>query len=90
MIGYDINKEGAVYRAANKALTDKIKAEFEPWWHHLDSTWFVVSDRSAVDIRDILQTCLDSNDELLVLKSGHEAAWTGFNKKGPDWLQTHL
>ena len=90
LIIYDINKEGAAYQAANKALIDKIKSLFSTWWHHLDSTWIVVTDWSAAQIRDALQPYVDTNDELLVVKSGTESAWTGFNNKGSAWLHSHL
>lgn len=90
LICYDINKEGAAYAAANKLLTDRIKAAFGTYWHHLDSTWIVVTNRSAVSIRDDLERFLDDNDELLVIKSGVESAWHGINKKGHDWLHKYL
>jgi hypothetical protein len=90
IIGYDINKEGAAYQAANKALIEAIKARFTTWWHHLDSTWIVATEWSASQIRDALKPYLDKDDELLVLKYGGEAAWAGFNEKGKGWLKSNL
>ena len=90
LICYDINKEGAAYSAANKVLIDAIKAKFTSWWHHLDSTWIVVTDMTAVQIRNYLKQYLDTNDELLVVRSGQESAWCGFNEKGSKWLNDNL
>ncbi len=90
MIGYDINKEGAAYQAVNKALSDAIKSLFGTWWHNLDSTWLVVSEMKATEIRDALGRHIDSNDELLVAELSGTAAWKGFNQKASDWLKTHL
>ena len=90
LIMYDLNKEGAAYSEANKKLTDRIKAKFPTWWHHLDSTWIVVTDLDHVQIRDDLRNYIDSDDELLVIKSSGTGAWSGFNDRGSSWLKEHL
>lgn len=86
LIGYDLNKAGQNY----EDLIDKIKSTFNYWWHHLDSTWIVKTDLQAVQIRDLLMPHIDSNDELLVVYLGHEAAWVGFGDKGSQWLKENL
>lgn len=90
ILGFDLNKEGSAYQQANKRLSDAIKSLFRQWWHHLDSTWVVLSDLSAVEIRDALAPYLDANDELLVVQSSGIGAWKGFNAEGSSWLQSHL
>jgi hypothetical protein len=85
LIGYDLNKEKNY-----PDLIDAIKALSGTWWHHLDSTWIVVTDKSAVEIRDALRKHIDDDDELLVVKSGGEGAWAGFNDKGSKWLKDNL
>lgn len=90
IIGFDLNKEGAAYQEANKALSEAIKEHFPTYWHHLDSTWVVVSNFSAKEIRDLLAPYVDSNDELLVVQSAGVGAWKGFNDRGSSWLNTHL
>ena len=90
MIGYDINSEGSNYSSTNSALIEKIRDAFPTWWHHLDSTWLVVTDKSASEIRDKLKPCLDNDDELLVMKSAGVGAWCGFNKTGSNWLKNNL
>ena len=56
---------------------------YDSWWHHLDSTWLIKTNRSAVQVRDELKPLIDSNDELLVIEvTSDSAAWFGFNDKG--------
>lgn len=86
MIGYDLNKAGKNY----EGLIAEIKALADGWWHHLDSTWLVVTDLSATSIRDRLTPHLDSDDELLVAKISEPGAWRGFSDKGSDWLLKNL
>jgi hypothetical protein len=90
MISFDLNREGSNYSRKNHDLTEKIKEVFPFWWHNLDSTWVVVSEMSAAQIRDVLSTCLDSNDELLVVQSAGVAAWKGFTSDASAWLKENI
>jgi hypothetical protein len=88
LIGYDIHpSKGETY----DDLFSGIKA-IGAWWHHLDSTWLVISDLTAVQIRDRLKAHLPaSDDQLLVLTvSGDAGAWWGFNDSGSQWLKANL
>ena len=85
IISYDLNKPGQNYND----LYDAIKS-FGTWWHHLDSTWLIVTTQTATQIRDKLTRHLDNNDCLLVVKSGGVGAWTGFSDKGSQWLKDNL
>lgn len=85
LVGYDLNRPEQNYTELIRA----IKA-YGTWWHHLDSTWIIKTDESAVTIRDKLKKHIDSNDELLVVRLNGEGAWTGFNASGSNWLKEHL
>jgi hypothetical protein len=86
IIGYDIHpSKGETY----DDLTSAIK-KIGAYWHHLDSTWIVTTEKSAKEIRDDLKAYLNKDDQLLVVKSGTEGAWFGFNDTGSDWLRDHL
>ena len=86
LIGYDLNKTGQDYAD----LIDAIKKLSSTWWHHLDSTWIIKSNSTAIAIRDILAAHIDGNDELLVVKLTGDGAWAGFNDKGTKWLINNL
>ena len=85
MIGYDLNRPGQDYADLIAAIKDQ-----GTWWHCLDSTWLVKSERTAVQIRDALSPHLDKNDELLVARLTGEAAWTGFDQQCSSWLKNNL
>ncbi len=85
IVGYDLNRPHQDY----PDLIEAIKA-YGTWWHHLDSTWIIVTNSTAKEIRDDLARHIDSNDELLVVKSGGVGAWKGFDDKGSSWLKDHL
>ena len=85
VIGYDLNKPGQDYSDLFEALKS-----YGTWWHHLDSTWIVVTDQSAARVRDNLKQYMDKNDELLVATIGAPAAWSGFDDKGSQWLKEEL
>jgi hypothetical protein len=86
LVSYDLNRPGQDYEPLIKAIKEK----FSTWWHHLDSTWVIVTSYTAVQVRDILSSYLDKNDELIVAKLSGEAAWQGFNDKGSSWLKNNL
>lgn len=86
LIGYDLNKNGQNYTD----LIKEIKEIANGWWKHLDSTFIINTDLSPREVRDILKQHLDSNDELLVCTLTGQAAWTGFNDRGSNWLNENL
>lgn len=91
IVGYDLNQEAKNYAAKNGALTELIKEESNgTWWHHLDSTWIIISNKNPVQLRDRFMTVLDHNDELLVIAVSVPAAWYGFNESGSKWLKEQL
>lgn len=87
MIGYDLNKPVQNYND----LIDAIKKVGTNWWHCLDSTWIVKTDKTAAQIRDELTPHIDhQNDELLVARLSGEGAWIGFDSKCSTWLKDNL
>ena len=45
------------------------------WAHITESTWFVKTDDTCVQIRDALKEKMDSNDRIFVATLTGEAAW---------------
>ncbi len=71
-----------------ETLIELIK-EFGVWARITESTWAVVSDLKATEIRDLLFAKMRSKDRLFVVKSGVEAAWRNTRCKN-EWLKKHL
>ena len=85
IISYDLGKEnGRDY----ESLYEAIKS-FGTWAKITDSTWAVVTDKTASQLRDFLSENLDSDDRLIVIKSGVEAAWTNVRCRNR-WLKDNL
>jgi hypothetical protein len=86
-IGYDLHpSKGETYGE----LIEAIKQVGSTWWHHLDSTWVVVSTKTAKQVRDFLAPHLKSDDQLLVVRLAGEGAWRGFDDNGSKWLKENL
>jgi len=86
LVGYDLNRPGQNYTGLYKAL----KA-VPLWWHHLDSTWLLRTEETAVQLRDRLRAHIDVGDELLVIDvSSRAAAWNGFSERGGQWIKNNL
>lgn len=84
IISYDLHKQKN-YDALYKAIKS-----YGTWAHILESTWAVVTENSASQVRDHLTSHMDSDDEIFVIKSGREAAWRGPDDKITKWLKTNL
>lgn len=86
VVGYDL------FKKAEKDYTTLFQAiqALGANWRLLDSTWIVVSPLSSQQIRDTLLGHIHSDDKLLVVKTGKEAAWYGFPSQYNDWLKEKL
>jgi hypothetical protein len=70
------------------SLIEAVK-EYKTWAHVTESTWAVVTDKSAQAIRDHLLSLMHEDDRLLVVKSGTEAAWNNVLCRN-EWLKKNL
>lgn len=90
LICFDLNNENEEYDRTRRKLIKRVKSLFPNRWSRLDSTYVVVSDMTAKEIRNDLRECLDDDDELLVVKSGGVGAWHGFGAATRKWMKTNL
>ena len=62
-----------------------------PRWARLSqSSYLVVSDMTAVELRDKFKTVLDGNDRLYVGAVKTPAAWTGMPEVVTGWIKKEL
>ncbi|MFH0022806.1 hypothetical protein ACFZAC_14525 [Pseudomonas fluorescens] len=85
LITYDLITPGKNYAELHEAIKT-----LGSWWHCVESTWIIKSNLTLVQIRDALNTHVDSNDKLLVLGLSAAAAWVGLDKNCSDWLTNNL
>jgi hypothetical protein len=86
MVGYDLYKPDQNYQS----LIDHLKS-FGVWWHNLDSTWLVVTNKAPSTVRDELWAEMGDADRLLVIdvRTGNWAA-AGLPGPGVDWLREQV
>lgn len=85
LITYDLNRPGQNYDKLYEAIK-----KLGTWWHCLDSTWLVISSKSAKEIRVYLKSYFDFNDSLLVIKTCGVGSWDGFDDNCSKWLKDNL
>ncbi|MFN4364763.1 hypothetical protein [Chryseobacterium hispalense] len=83
LITYDLNNPGQNY----EDLYNEIKS-YKIWWHHLDSTWIIKTEKSVSQVRDHLGKYIDLNDELLIVKIDSWAG-KGFKDRAYEWLHNN-
>jgi hypothetical protein len=87
MIAYDLHRpEGDNHDKLFTAL----EAIGGGYWDCLDSTWLVITDKTAIQIRDELKPCLRDSDRLLIMRYAEGAAWLGFKDDCQTWLEDKL
>ncbi len=84
IIIYDLRAPGRNYASLYQAIKD-----YGTWGKISESAWAVVSSQNSVEIRNNLMKYLDSNDRLMVVRSGQDAAWVNA-MASKDWLQENL
>jgi hypothetical protein len=56
-----------------------------------ENCWAIVTNSTAVQVRDYLMEVINTSDRVFVIKSGVEAAWNGtYGTKNADWLKEKL
>lgn len=83
-ISYDLRKQKDY-----SSLIERIKS-YGNWCHPLESTWIVVTNQTAVQVRDYLKVVMDNDDGLLVARLQGEAAWYGLSHEVTQWIKNNL
>lgn len=84
IILYDLRAPGRNYSELQTAIKS-----FGTWGKITESAWAIVTDNSSVEIRDYLSRYIDSNDRIMVIRSGEDAAWRKVIADS-EWLKTNL
>jgi hypothetical protein len=84
VVSYELKQPRTQYLDFIEALKS-----YDSWAQVLDATWVVVSDRTAVEVRDHLAEFLDTGDGIFVQESGRESAWQDVRCDN-QWLRDQL
>lgn len=83
IIIYDASKE-----SKNKEILDVIRS-YKTHAQICDTTWAVVTNDEAIDIRDKFKEVICEDDRIFVIKSGAEAGWAHVICE-KSWLHKYL
>jgi hypothetical protein len=72
----------------NQQIIDAIKS-YVTYANIADNVWAIVTESTAVNIRDFLRAYIKDTDTIFVIKSGYEAAWASVIC-GSEWLKANL
>ena len=87
MIGYDLQSSK---EEDYENLFTALEGIGSGYWDCLDSTWLVITEKTATQIKDELKQHLKDGDRLLVMRYGEGAAWLGFKDECQTWLEDKL
>lgn len=84
LVSYDLKSKDRNY----SSLIETIKAA-EGWWHHLDSTWVIVTNESLSVWQEKLMAQMDKSDNLFLIEiqSGVVNGW--LPSQAWEWLRKH-
>jgi len=84
-ITYDLKAPGRNYESLYEAIKQSGK-----WWHYLESTWLVITDKTSQEIWASLAQTIDKNDLLLIIEIRKDCygwlpaeAWDWINENVP-------
>jgi len=83
LISYDLSDKDKY-----QELYEQVKS-YQKWAHITESFFAIVSDKSAVEIRDELLKIVGDESRLMVVRSAHEAAWHN-TLCSSEWLKKSL
>jgi CRISPR/Cas system-associated endoribonuclease Cas2 len=84
IIMYDLRTPGKKYTQLYEAIKS-----YGIWGRITESTWAIVTECDHATIRNHLNNFIDSNDRLMIIRSGKSAAWTTALANN-DWLKNYL
>ena len=70
IIEYDLRQPDRDYDALYQAIKS-----YDVWAHITESTWFIKTDATCVQVRDKLLAVMDANDRIFVGELTGSAAW---------------
>ena len=62
-INYDLKAPGRDYSGLYEAIK-----KLGGWWHHLESTWIVLTQKTSSQVWDALGPFVDKNDFMLIIE----------------------
>lgn len=84
IVSYDLCNAGKDYAKLYELLKS-----YPQWAKITESTWFISTDKSCVEVRDEINSVTDDDDRIFVAELTGVAAWRNVICKS-DYLKEHL
>lgn len=68
-------------------MVSAVKHHYQQWAILSENNYVIISNQTAVEIRDILELYTQRNDKLMVTHMTSPTAWLGFSKQINEWLK---
>lgn len=83
-ITYDLTAPGRDYEGLYEAIK-----KHGTWWHYLESTWLISTNKTASQIWSDLSQYIDKDDSLLIIEvRNNVSGW--LPNKAWEWIHTHV
>ncbi len=82
LITYDLKKPGKDYTS----LHNTIKTA-STWWHYLESTWIIKTDRPVEYWSDKIRSITDGNDNFLIVDITQQKRQGWLPQKAWEWIR---
>ncbi len=80
-VSYDIPEDSDY-----SSLIEQMKS-YPAWWHSLESTWLIRTNKSCRVVRDELKNLIPNGGGLIVFKVGDDWSTYRIPSAGTEWLQ---
>jgi len=76
--------------ASRAKIVEKLKSF--AWYCPIHNyCWAIKTDKTAVSVREEVDSVMDASERIFVIKSGIEAAWRNtYGEKNSEWLKKNL
>lgn len=71
-----------------KSLIEHLKT-YGTWWHHLESTWFIETERSVTEVLKSCKPHIPKDGSIIVFELGNRWAASGFKDRAYKWLKNN-
>ncbi|MDT0116612.1 hypothetical protein Q9R20_06370 [Microbacterium sp. PRF11] len=84
LVSYDLKAPGRDY----EPVWTYLRASTH--WRPLDSVWFIVTDKTAIAVRDDIRKLADATDQVMVVRVDGQAWATSGLGSGNAWMAAHV
>jgi hypothetical protein len=82
LISYDLRKPGRDYTSLHNAIKSA-----PTWWHYIESTWIIKTEKSIEDWYNKIRATTDSNDSFIIVDITKQNRQGWLPQKAWEWIR---